>query len=305
MRIILFGCNGQVGWDLQRSLMPLGELFSYDKQAANFEYLNKIKNLIKAIQPDIIVNAAAYTAVNKAEEEPQKARQVNAKAVEFLAEASKKLNALLIHYSTDYVFNGKKEGLYTEEDLPNPLNVYGKTKLEGEQAIEASECKHMIFRTSWVYSTHGHNFIKTMMKLFREKKQLSIVSDQFGAPTSASLIADITALTLYRYLYLNYTNEATNNFGTYNLVASGETTWYDFACFILERLTPYQFSEMIEEKNIIPVVSKNYQSVAKRPTNGRLSTKKLTQMLGLFLPHWKVTVKRTIHELIRGIIDES
>ncbi len=226
MKILLLGKNGQVGWQLQRSLASLGDVVSTDRNEANLENQDSLRQCIRKNHPDIIVNAAAYTAVDKAEAEADSAYQINAEAVDILAKEAKKINSWLIHYSTDYVYDGKKSTPYMEEDITSPLSVYGASKLAGEELIKQSHAKHLIFRTSWVYGSHGNNFPKTILRLAKEKSELSIVSDQYGAPTNASLIADITALSLYKIIQSN-TVESFQ--GTYNLTASGSTSWHGFA----------------------------------------------------------------------------
>jgi dTDP-4-dehydrorhamnose reductase len=272
MRILLFGKNGQVGWELQRSLTP-------------------IKQTIRKIQPDIIVNAVGYTAVDKAEKEQEMARLLNAQAPGVLAQEAKNLNAWLIHYSTDYVFNGNDYQPYLETDHAEPLNIYGWTKLEGEKNIQASGCSHLIFRTSWVYATYGNNFIKTILRLAQQRDSLSIVNDQVGSPTGAELIADITA---YALLALRHKPQVS---GLYHLTAKGHISWYDFARFILEYAESTNFPHKIQPANILPIASSDFPLPAKRPLNSRLNTGKLENVFDLILPDWQKGVSRTLMEI--------
>ena len=231
MKILLLGANGQVGWELRRSLAPLGEIRAYDRHTGNLQKLDDLSRLIRDFSPEAIVNAAAYTSVDKAESELDEAILINSKAVEFLAKEAKLLNAWFIHYSTDYVFDGLKSGAYIETDTPNPQSVYGQTKYDGEESIKESKVKHLIFRTAWVYSKRGTNFIKTMIQLAKKQDELKVVNDQIGAPTGAELIADVTALCLYQIA--QYKNSAHNLSGTYHLTPTGETSWHGFAQFII------------------------------------------------------------------------
>ncbi len=228
---MLTGANGQVGWELARSLMPLGEVIALNRKQCDLSLPETIPNIVQEIKPDVVVNAAAYTAVDKAEEEEGVAATINGTSVGVLAEEAKKSNALFIHYSTDYVFDGTKSTPYTEEDVPNPLSVYGKSKLAGEEAIKQSGCEYLIFRTSWVYAARGSNFAKTMLRLARERDELKVVDDQLGAPTSAELIADVTALILHQLHIGNI--PASHVTGTYNLAAGGLTSWHGYAQFVI------------------------------------------------------------------------
>jgi|CXWL01.1.fsa_nt_gi dTDP-4-dehydrorhamnose reductase len=301
MKILLFGKNGQVGWELQRSLTPLGELIalSSTNSSTNEEFCGDLTNLtgltqtIRKVAPDIIVNAAAYTAVDKAENETELAHLINAQAPDILAQEAKRLNAWLIHYSTDYVFNGRGDQPYLETDATDPLNVYGKTKLEAEKNIMASGCSHLIFRTSWVYATYGNNFIKTILRLARQRDKLEIVNDQIGSPTSAELLADITAFTI-----LSLKHEPKNS-GLYHLVAGGYTSWYNFARFVLEHARRENFPLKIQSEALLPIASIDFPLPAKRPLNSRLSTCKFENTFGLNLPAWQVGVSRTLAEILR------
>lgn len=296
MKILLLGKDGQVGWELQRALAPLGEMVACGHGEADFENLDALRKLVRGESPHIIVNAAAYTAVDKAESEPERAHKINAEAVGLLAEECKRLNAWLIHYSTDYVFDGTKPGFYTEDDAPNPASVYGRTKLQGEQAIRDSGCQHLIFRTSWVYAALGANFAKTMLRLAKERDELKVVSDQHGAPTSAELIADVTALCLYRLQ--NDPLLAATASGTYHLVAAGETSWHGYAQCLIAEGNRLNMSLRITADKILPITTSEYPLPAKRPANSRLGTAKLQKTFGVVLPDWKVGVARLVREIV-------
>jgi dTDP-4-dehydrorhamnose reductase len=298
MKILLFGKNGQVGEALQRS-EKLHDLIALDRTTANFENLDYLKRIIEETCPDFIINAAAYTNVDKAASEAEKAYLINAKAVGVLAETAKVVGATLIHYSTDYVFDGTKEGSYLEDDQPCPINVYGKSKLAGEEEIISSGCDYLIFRTSWVYSAHGHNFIKTIMRLAQEKNSLQIVSDQIGVPTSANLIADITAVIIQHIKENNVKKEDIN--GIYNLAPSGKTNWYEIAHFIVGEMQGAHLPLNLSLNSITPTVSENYPTPAKRPKNSQLDTKKITSTFNVDLPNWADHARQTVAELIKKI----
>lgn len=295
MKILLFGAKGQVGWELQRSLIPLGELIALNSTSENFcgdlTNLAGIKQTVRRIAPDVIVNAAAYTAVDKAEKEPELVQILNAEAPCVLAQEAKQLNARLIHYSTDYVFNGMGNQPYRETDPTDPLNVYGKTKLEGEINIQSSGCAHLIFRTSWVYATYGNNFIKTMLRLAQQRDKLAIVNDQIGSPTGAELIADVTAHAL---LTLKHNPEVS---GLYHLVASGCTSWFDFAKFILKHAEQANIPLKVPSTALQSLKSIDYPLPAKRPLNSRLNTYKLENTFDLILPEWQIGASRTLAEI--------
>ena len=300
MKILLLGANGQVGWELQRSLSPLGKIKACTRKEADLEDPNALKPIIQTYQPEIIVNAAAYTAVDKAESEPEKAYSINSEAVSIMANQIKELNGLLIHYSTDYIFDGTKTTPYTEEDQPNPQSVYGKTKHEGEVIIKASGCNHLIFRTSWIYNLRGTNFVKTMIKLGDERDELKVVCDQIGVPTSAELIADITALSIYKITLQK--NNPQKMAGTYNLTPIGETSWHGLAQFIFMEAEKHGKQLKVTPEKIIPISTSDYQlatnqKTAKRPANSRLDTKRLVKTLCIQLPPWQTHVKRLIKEL--------
>lgn len=296
MKILLFGKNGQVGWELQRSLAPLGELIALNSTSEEFcgdlTNLIGLKRTIRKIAPDVIVNAAAYTAVDKAESEPELAHVLNAQAPDILAQEARQLNAWLVHYSTDYVFNGAGNQPYLETDVTDPLNIYGKTKLEGEKNIITSGCSYLIFRTSWIYATNGNNFIKTILRLAQQRDKLEVVNDQIGSPTGAELLADITAYTLFS---LKHKPEVS---GLYHLAAGGCTSWYDFARFILEYARCVNFPLKIQSDTLLPIASKDFPLPAKRPINSRLNTNKLENTFNLILPAWQTGVSRTLTEIL-------
>lgn len=296
MKILLFGKNGQLGWELQRSLAPLGELIALSSASeglcGDLTDLAGIRQTMRKIAPDIVVNAAAYTAVDKAESETELAHILNAQAPGVLAQEARQLNAWLIHYSTDYVFNGSGDQPHLETDATDPLNAYGKTKLEGESNIVASGCSHLIFRTSWVYATYGNNFIKTILRLAQQRDKLSIVNDQIGSPTGAELIADVTA---YALLSLKLQSEVS---GIYHLVAKGYASWYDFAIFVLEHVKRANFPLKTRFDTLLPIASIDFPLPAKRPLNSRLSTCKLERVFGLYLPAWQAGVSRTLTEIL-------
>ena len=296
MKILLLGSNGQVGWELQRSLAPLGQLKACDHNTVDLAKIDELQARIRDFSPAIIVNAAAYTAVDMAESEAEKARRINAEAVAELAAEAKCLDAWLIHYSTDYIFDGTKSTAYVETDSAKPQSVYGKTKFEGEEAIRKSGCKHLIFRTSWVYAARGSNFAKTMLRLAKERDELNVVGDQVGVPTSAELIADITALCLYRVTNDNaFGKQAV---GTYHLSPSGETNWHEYARYVIAEAQHYGVKLRTKPENIHPISTSEYPLPAKRPANSLLDTKKLTNTFSVHMPVWRTQVKRLVSELV-------
>jgi dTDP-4-dehydrorhamnose reductase len=295
MKILLFGKNGQVGWELQRSLAPLGDLVAVDCDSddycGDFTNLDGITQTICAVVPDVIVNAAAYTAVDKAETDIELARALNALAPAVLATEARRSDAWLIHYSTDYVFDGSGEQPYKETDATNPLSVYGKTKLEGDECIRKSECKHLIFRTSWVYAANGRNFAKTMLRLAQERDELNVVCDQFGAPTSAELLADITAHCILQALHRPEVS------GLYHVAASGVTSWYDYACFVIDSARKAGLKIIVAPDAIKPILAVAYPLPAPRPGNSRLDTHLFQATFGLKLPNWQSGVARMLSEI--------
>ena len=273
MKILLLGKNGQVGWALQRSLAPLGELVALDAQSqihcGDLSNLAGLAQTVRDVAPDVIVNAAAYTAVDKAESEPVLAHAINALAPGMLAQEAKRCGAWLLHYSTDYVFDGSGKQARLEDDASAPLSVYGASKLAGEQAIMAVACQHLIFRTSWVYGARGNNFVKTMLKLAQERDSLKVVNDQIGAPTGADLLADVTAHAI------NTALQQPNVSGLYHLVASGKTSWHEYATLVIEYARQAGLPIKVAQTAIHAVPSSEFATVAKRPLNSRLNTSKL------------------------------
>ena len=300
-KILLFGKGGQVGWELQRSLAPLGELVAVDFDSSDhcgdFTNLQGLTETVRNVKPDFIVNAGAHTAVDKAESEPELVRTINALAPGVLAQTAAQAGAWLVHYSTDYVFDGSGQRPWLETDATAPLNTYGQSKQEGEALIQTSGCKHLIFRTSWVYGARGSNFAKTMLKLAQERESLKVINDQFGAPTGAELLADVTAQVLQKANH-GLTRHAINLSGLYHLVASGETTWFDYAQHVVDVAQRLQPSLKITAKTIDPVASSAFQTAARRPFNSRLNTSKLQTTFDIQLPCWKAGVDRMLTEFL-------
>lgn len=300
MKILILGKNGQLGWELQRSIAPLGEVVAlgrsgqYEQQmfCGDLTNLEGLRQTIASLEPDVIINAAAYTSVDKAESESKLAQLINAHAPKLLAEEAKRIDALLVHYSTDYVFNGEGKDPWHETDEPVPINQYGQSKLEGEQAIQASGCKHLIFRTSWVYAARGNNFAKTMLRLASERQTLSIINNQVGAPTSAALLADCTAHALQRAIC------DPQLAGLYHLAASGQTTWYEYASLVIEHAQAIGKELMVTD--IKPISTSEYPTPAKRPLNSRLDTSKFCDSFDLVLPEWQQGVIRMLYETINN-----
>lgn len=296
MKIVLLGKDGQVGWELQRALAPLGEVIACGRAEADLEDLDALCMLVRRHAPGVVVNAAAYTAVDKAESEPERVQRVNTDAVGRLAKEVRHLDAWLIHYSTDYVFDGTKDRPYIETDPTAPQNVYGRAKRDGEEAIRAAGCNHLILRSGWVYAARGENFAKTILRLAKERDTLKVVNDQVGAPTSAELIADITALCLYRLAHDDALAELAS--GTYHLTASGETSWHGYARLVIAEAVRYDKAIRLGPERVMPIPTSEYPLPAKRPANSRLDTKKIRNTFGVVLPPWQVHVKRLITELV-------
>ena len=297
MKILLLGRNGQVGWELQRALAPLGEMTALDGNSpaplrADFSDPESLAATVRELRPDAIVNAAAHTAVDKAESEPELARLLNTEAPRVLAREAAACGAWLVHYSTDYVFDGSGLTARNEEAPTGPLSIYGRTKLDGEEAIRASGCRHLIFRTSWVYGTRGSNFAKTMLRLARERERLLVIDDQIGAPTGAELIADVTAHAL------RAAAADLSLAGTYNLVASGETSWHGYATRVIEFARKAGVAVKVGRGAIEPVPTSAYPLPAPRPANSRLDTSKLRKTFGLFMPPWQAGVDRMLQSLL-------
>lgn len=297
MNILLFGKTGQVGWELQRALSPLGHVIAVDVHSSdfcgNFSRPDGIAETVRLIKPDIIVNAAAHTAVDKAESERDVAQLLNATSVEAIAKEAEKIGAWVIHYSTDYVFPGTGDKAWLENDNTAPLNVYGETKLAGEQVLQNHCAKHLIFRTSWVYAGKGNNFAKTMLRLAKERTELSVINDQFGAPTGAELLADCTAHAIRVAL------EKPEVAGLYHLVASGTTTWYHYAELVFAEARKAGIELALN--NLNPVTTNAYPTPARRPSNSRLNTEKFQKTFNLTLPQWESGVKRMLNELFTAI----
>lgn len=290
--ILLLGKNGQVGWELQRALQPLGEVLALDSHSGDVSDFVKITGIFDDFQPSIVVNAAAYTGVDTAETEREQADLINHHAVAHLAEQCNAHHALLVHYSTDYVFHGGGDKAWLETDPCKPINHYGQSKRNGEISLEKSNVGFINFRTSWVYATHGHNFIKTMLKLAKERQELSIINDQIGVPTSAALIADVTAHAIWQYIQ---SEDAARLHGHYHLAARGETSWYDYATFIFN--TARDMGVDLALHTVHAIATSDYPTPAVRPLNSRLNTSKLEQTFCLQLPHWKQGVTHTLGEI--------
>lgn len=294
MRILLTGCNGQVGWELNRTLSPLGEILPLNRLQLDLADLSGLRQTVQKYSPDVIVNAAAYTAVDKAETEQALAFRINAEAPGVLAEEANKSGALLIHYSTDYVFDGGKSSAYMEEDTPHPINAYGHSKLAGEKAIQAIGGDHLILRTSWVYAARGNNFLKTILRLAAEREVLNIVDDQIGSPTWARLIAETTAHMLRQSLFERLQGRFSS--GIYHLTSTGETSWYGFANAIVE-IARQQGSLTLKNRTINPIPATHYPLPAPRPINSRLSTERLQQHFQLELPSWTDALKLCMEDI--------
>lgn len=299
MKILVTGKNGQVGHELMRSLAPLGQVVGVDVKECDLAQSAAIDALLERVRPDIIINPAAYTEVDKAESEPTIAHAVNVQAPKLLARYASRHNIPIIHFSTDYVFDGKKDEPYNEDDEANPSSVYGKTKWLGEEAIRKLAAKHIIIRTSWVFGSHGVNFLKTMLKLASERDKLSVVSDQFGAPTSARLLADAVAQIVTELgepgSYRKY--------GTYNIAARGETSWHGYAQVVVEKAVKLGMNVKINPKDIKPISSKEYPMPAPRPANSRLDTTKVSTVFSVSLHKWQDEVEKVIQELVKANIN--
>lgn len=294
VKILLLGKNGQVGWELQRSLSMLGELVALDRQSdpcGDLGQPQRLQDTVLAVRPDVIVNAAAHTAVDRAENEGDLARTLNVTAPAVLAEAAAEIGAWMVHYSTDYVFDGTGMQAWKEADATGPLSMYGQTKLEGELAIAASGCSHLIFRTSWVYAARGNNFAKTMLRLAQEREHLSVIDDQRGAPTGADLIADVTAHAIRAALHRR------ELCGLYHLVSGGETSWHGYASYVIARARHLRPELRWKVNEIVPVPTSDFPTPAMRPLNSRLDTQKLQIAFDLKLPHWRLGIDRLLTEI--------
>ena len=290
MKVLIFGKKGQVAWELQKALSDLPSKKFLSSEEVNFLNPESIVKAIQDFQPTHIINASAYTAVDKAEIEPESAMMINAKAVGIISETAKKVGSTVIHYSTDYIFDGKKDKPYVEEDIPSPLNMYGKSKLQGEKNLQQSGLSYIILRVSWVYGNHGNNFCKTMLKLGKEKEELKIVSDQIGTPTWSRNIANTTSLILRD-------KDLTEKAGVYHFTDAGETSWYEFAKKIFhieEGLHPGRYKNL---KSILPIKTSDYKSSAQRPLNSRMNTDKIKKVFGIKTEKWDESLKKVLQEV--------
>ena len=293
MKILLLGKNGQVGWELQRSLAPLGEVLALDRNSSthcgDLANLEGLAETVRVFRPQVVVNAAAYTAVDKAESDQTTAHLINALAPEVLSRACAAIDALLVHYSTDYVFDGGGQTPWVETDTTGPVNVYGRSKLAGEQGIAKQGARHIVFRTSWVYGTEGGNFAKTMLRLAQEREKMAVINDQFGAPTGAALLADITALSLQKTQALS---------GIYHLAAAGETTWHAYAQYVLQTAKQFKPDIDYKVKEVAAVPTSEFPTPAQRPLNSRLNCSKLQQALQCQLPDWQKGVDSMLSKIL-------
>jgi dTDP-4-dehydrorhamnose reductase len=296
MKLLLLGKGGQVGWELQRSLAPLGEVVALDFDStdfhADFSHPEQLAETVLKVRPDVVVNSAAHTAVDKAESEPEFARKLNATSPGVVAQAAQQIGAMMVHYSTDYVFDGSGNKPWLEDDLTAPLSVYGSTKLEGELLVARHCARHLIFRTSWVYAARGGNFAKTMLRLAKERDRLTVIDDQFGAPTGAELLADVTAHAIRATLI------DPGKAGLYHLVAGGETTWHGYARFVLAQAQAAGVELKASPDAVDAVPTSAFPTPAARPHNSRLNTDKLQSTFGLKLPHWQAGVARMLAETL-------
>ena len=293
MKILLTGSHGQVGFELNKKLSALGEVIATDREELNLEDAQAIRSFIDQIKPDIIINPAAYTAVDKAESEPEIAHLINAIAPEVLAGKARELDIPLIHFSTDYVFDGLKKEAYVETDKTNPQSVYGKTKCEGEEKIRKYP-KHIILRTSWVFGSHGANFLKTILKLISDKESLNIVGDQWGSPASAAMLSDVT----FKIVERIFKDKNFNDYGTYHVTNDGETNWHAYASLISSEAMKLNLKVKCPPDKIHAILTSEYPTAAKRPFNSRLNTDKLEKTFMLELPHWESEVKKVLKEII-------
>ena len=295
LRILLLGVNGQLGHELRRVLESLGVVIALARTDADFGNPESLRDVVRKVEPDILVNAAAYTAVDKAEAEPDLAMTINAIAPGVLAEEAEALGACLVHYSTDFVFDGRRDHAYSENMQTNPLSAYGRSKLAGEIEVANSCRRHLIFRTSWVYGIHGNNFLKTMLRLAAERDSLSIVADQTGAPTCAAMIAETTAVVL-RAMELAPAGD--ERWGIYNLVAEGKTSWFAYARYVIEQAQIKGFGLRVSAENVLPIRTAEYPLPAVRPANSVLDTEKLRETFGLTLPCWKTGVDQVLNHIV-------
>lgn len=295
MKLLVTGKNGQVGFELQRALAPLGEVTAVDQSECDISDEGAVRGLVREVRPDVIVNPAAYTAVDKAESDRGIAFAVNARAPAVLGEEAARLGGLVIHFSTDYVFDGTKDGAYTEDDVPNPQSVYGASKWEGERALAQATPRHLILRTSWVVGAHGSNFAKTMLRLAAERERLRVVADQFGAPTSAALLADVTAHLVRQY---QKERDAAFPYGTYHVAAGGETHWCEYARFVISEAVAAGKTLKAGPDAIAAISTAEYPTPAVRPANSRLDTQRFRDTFGLRLPHWQDGLRHVLQQIL-------
>jgi len=291
---MLTGAQGQVGWELARSLQPLGEVHALDRRECDLSQPESLPAIVARIAPDVIVNAAAYTAVDDAEDQAALADTINGTSAGILAEEASKRDALLVHYSTDYVFDGGKPDPYTEEDAPDPINAYGRSKLMGEALIRASGARHLIFRTSWVYARRRKNFIRTIQRLAGERSSINVVMDQVGAPTSAELIADVTLLALYRISQPGGDTHLQS--GIYNLTAGSHASWHEVAVYVVEEMRRHECELSLTPEDVHPIPSSAYPTKAERPANSRMSVEKIEHALGIRMPAWQNGVRHVVRD---------
>jgi dTDP-4-dehydrorhamnose reductase len=293
MKILLTGKNGQVGFELQKKLSVIGEVIATDREELDLADPYLIRQFIDQTKPDIIINPAAYTAVDKAESEPDLAYQINTIAPQVLAEKAAELNIPLVHFSTDYIFDGTKKDTYLETDPTNPQSVYGKTKCDGEEKVR-HHSKHIILRTSWVFGSHGNNFLMTILRFITDKESLNIVSDQWGSPASSSMLSDVT----FKIVDTIFKNKNFNDYGTYHVTSEGETNWQDYASLILSEAIKLNLKVRCAPDHIYPILTSEYPTAAKRPLNSRLNCEKIKKTFMLELPHWESEVKKVLREII-------
>lgn len=295
MKILLTGGNGQVGFELRRALMPLGEVTAPDRASLDLADEAAVRALVRVLRPDVIVNAAAYTAVDRAESDAAAAFAVNAAAPRILGEEAARLGALVLHFSTDYVFGGEQERPYTELDAPAPCNVYGRSKWQGEQALAGACARHLVLRTGWVLGVHGGNFARTMLRLARERASFGVVADQYGAPTPAALLADISA-----HLLRQYRHDRTIGFGTWHVAAAGTASWYDYARFVLAEARAAGLALQAGPDAVRAIATEDYPTPARRPRNSRLDTARFRTTFGLRLPPWEEGVRHVLKQIFES-----
>jgi dTDP-4-dehydrorhamnose reductase len=301
LKILLTGKDGQLGYELQRTLAPLGQLVAVGRRDCDLADGAAVRALVRAVAPDVIVNPAAYTAVDRAESDAAAACAVNAVAPRILGEEGARLNALVVHYSTDYVFDGRKDGAYREDDMPNPQSVYGRSKLDGERALMAANARHLILRTSWVLGAHGGNFARTMLRLSAERERLNVVADQHGAPTSAALLAGLSARLVRRHAREDEGDGEGGKafpYGIYHIAAAGETTWYDYARFVIAEAIAAGKLLKTTPDAIEPLTSGQYPTPARRPLNSRLDTQRLRSTFEVDLPPWQDGVRQVLRQIL-------